>query len=92
MLDAVEEDPEGSWRSSTFFLLRARQVFLGHFYMHEGIECLYWNFSRGIKAMTEAISSTSSVKYYTGHVCFVFERARVPRHFLLGQGHSMRIL
>ena len=68
MLDAVEEDPEGSWRSSTFFLLRARQVFLGHFYMHEGIECLYWNFSRGIKAMTEAISSTSSMKYYTRHV------------------------
>ena len=25
-------------------------------------------------------------------VCFVFERARAPRHFLLGKGHPMRKL
>ena len=24
------------------------------------------------------------------HVCFFFERARAPQHFLLGKGHPMR--
>ena len=30
--------------------------------------------------------------FITRAVCFVFERTRAPRHFLLGKGHPMRKL
>ena len=40
--------------------------------------------------MQDCVESQNGTLDYFRPVCFEFERARAPRHFLFGKGHPMR--